>query len=130
MSKLRSTTYLFVKVRQRVTLNILRQIYFAHVQSHILYSIVIWGGSPHLKRVFIAQKRVVRAMAGKRYWKGPTAVVSCRPLFKKYEILPVFSLYILECVKFVKKYPEKFVNNCEVHHYETRQRNNLYICTT
>jgi hypothetical protein len=48
-------------------------------------------------------------MAGHRYWKGLTPVESCRPLFKEYDILPVFSLYVLECSKFVRKNPEKFV---------------------
>jgi hypothetical protein len=50
----------------------------------------------------------VRAMAGKRYWRGPAALDSCKPLFKEYKILTVYSLYILESAKFIKKYPEKF----------------------
>jgi hypothetical protein len=69
---------------------------------------VIWGGSPHLKEVAIAQKRVLRAMAGLRYWKWKTAVESSRPLFGKFDILPVFSLYVLECAKFARKNSEKF----------------------
>jgi hypothetical protein len=107
--KLRGTTFLFVKMRPRVSQDKLRQLYFGHVQSHILHSLVNWGGSRHLEEVFIAQKRVLRAMAGMRYWKGLTPVESCRPLFKKFNILPVFSLYVLECVKFIRKYPERFV---------------------
>jgi hypothetical protein len=118
--KLRSVTYLFVKMRQRVSSSILRQTYFAYVQSQILYSLVIWGGSPHLKEVAIAQKRVLRAMAGLRYWKWKTAVESCRPLFGKFDILPVFSLYVLECAKFARKNPEKFVKNSEVENNPTR----------
>jgi hypothetical protein len=118
--KLRSVTYLFVKMRQRVSPSILRQTYFAYVQSQILYSLVIWGGSPHLKEVAVAQKRVIRAMAGLRYWKWKTALESCRPLFGKFDILPVFSLYVLECAKFARKNPEKFVKNSEVENNPTR----------
>jgi hypothetical protein len=112
--KLRSATFLFVKMRERVSQSMLRQVYFAYVQSHILYSLLIWGGSPHLKEVFCAQKRVVRALAGRRYWKGLTPVESCRPLFKEYDILPIFSLYVLECSKFVRKNPEKFVRESDI----------------
>lgn len=38
-----------------------------------------------------------------------TPVESCRLLFNEYDILPVFSLYVLECSKFVRNYPDKFV---------------------
>jgi hypothetical protein len=111
VKKLRSTTFLFVMLRDKISESMLRQVYFAYVQSHILYSIVIWGGSSHLQEVFVAQKRVIRAMAG--VWLSKTPLqsehyVSCRPLFKKFDILPVYSLYVFECIKFYKKYPEKF----------------------
>jgi len=127
VKKLRSTTYLFVQLRGRVSDNILRQMYFAYTQSQVLYSIVIWGAPPSMDKVFVAQKRVLRAMAGKRYWKSLTPVESCRQLFKQFEILPVYSLYILECVKFVKKYPEKFTRNCDIHDYNTRNKNKLAV---
>jgi hypothetical protein len=125
--RLRSTTYMFVKLRQRLPYNILRSLYFCYTQSHILYAIAIWGASPHLKKVFVAQKRVVRALEGVRYWKGKSPVVSCRPLFKKHGIPPVYSLYVLECVKFVKKYPEKFRLNSDVYKYDSRNKDKLYV---
>jgi hypothetical protein len=66
-----------------------------------------------MQNIFIAQKRCIRAMAGKRYWRAPEALESCKPLFKEFKILTVYSLYILECAKFVKKYPEKFTKNVD-----------------
>jgi hypothetical protein len=66
-----------------------------------------------MQPIFTAQKRCVRAMAGKRYWRGPAALDSCKPLFREYNILTVYSLYILECAKFVKKYPNKFTKNAD-----------------
>jgi hypothetical protein len=108
VSKLRSICFLFTMLRNNVSEPVLRQVYFAYVQSHILYSIVIWGASPHIEKVSAAQKRIIRSIAGFRsHWNGEETI-SCRPLYKKYDILPVFSLYILECAKFVKNYPEKF----------------------
>jgi hypothetical protein len=66
-------------------------------------------------------------MAGKRYWRGPAALDSCKPLFIEYKILTVYSLYILESAKFVKKHPEKFSKNSD--HPDTRYfdtRNTTY----
>jgi Reverse transcriptase (RNA-dependent DNA polymerase) len=109
VSKLRKVCFLFTMLRYNVSDCVLRQVYFAYVQSHILYSLIIWGASPHIQKVCVAQKLVLRAMAGIRsHWNGEENI-SCRPLFAKYKILPVFSLYVLECVKFVQKYPEKFI---------------------
>ena len=67
-----------------------------------------------MDRVFVAQKRVVRAMAGKRYWRSNCALDSCRPLFHKFGIMTVYSLYILECMKYLKKHPEKFTKCIDV----------------
>jgi hypothetical protein len=79
-----------------------------------LYSIVIWGGSPHLEKVFTAQKRIIRAMSGLRYWRSNCALDTCRPLFKKYGILTVYSLYILECMKYLVNHPDQFRKKSEV----------------
>jgi Reverse transcriptase (RNA-dependent DNA polymerase) len=125
VNKLRSVCFLFTKLRRRISPSLLRQVYFAYVQSHILYSIVIWGGSSHLERVSGAQKRVLRTMAGIRFYWNPENIDSCRPLFKQFQILPVYCIYIVECVKFVKKNPEKFTlaNETEGSQmYSTRNR--------
>jgi Reverse transcriptase (RNA-dependent DNA polymerase) len=113
-NKLRSITYLFTMLNEKVSESALKQVYYSYAQSHVLYSIIIWGGSTHMSDVFTAQKRVIRAMAGKRYWRSNCALESCKPLFKKYEILTVYSLYILECLKFLKKFPQNFKKYSEM----------------
>jgi hypothetical protein len=85
-------------LREKVTENILKQVYFAHTQNHIMYSIIIWGALTHVEGVYIAQK-FITAMAGLRYWRSNCALESCRPLFKRYGIMTVYSLYILEYMK-------------------------------
>jgi hypothetical protein len=115
-NKLRSVTYLFTILRETVSESALKLVYYAYAQSQIMYSIIIWGASPHMSKVFVAQKRVVRSMAGLRYWRSNSELDSCRPLFKKYEILTVYSLYILECMKYLAKQPEKFRKKSEVPH--------------
>jgi hypothetical protein len=73
-------------------------------------------------------------MAGKRYWRGPDALDSCKPLFKEFKILTVFSMFILESAKFVKKYPEKFTKNSDhpdarihVTRNKTYNENDLFV---
>jgi hypothetical protein len=135
-NKLRSVTYLFTILRETVSESSLKLIYYAYTQSQILYSIVIWGASPHMQKVFVAQKRVVRSMAGLRYWRINCALDFCKPLFAKYGILTVYSLYILECMKFFVKFPEKFRKKSDVpqcHSPKTRSakmkacENDLYV---
>jgi exonuclease III len=120
VSKLRSVTYLFIMLRGKVLESALLNAYHAYAESRILYSIAIWGGSSHMKDVFVAQKRVVRAMSGVQYWRSNTELEHCDVFFKKNRILTAYSLYILECVKFVKKFPEKFQTYREVPNAQVR----------
>ena len=47
--------------------------------------------------------------------------ISCRNLFKKLQILPLTSQYMLSLLMFVGQ------NKQENHNLDTRQRNNLYL---
>lgn len=69
-----------------------RDVYFALVESHLRYGVCFWGNCSNylLIRVFRLQKRAIRCMCGARFRQ------SCRPLFSKYKILTLTSLFILE----------------------------------
>jgi hypothetical protein len=43
---------------------------------------------------------------------------------KKYEILTVYSLYILECMKFLKKNPQHFTKQCDMPFVQLRTTRN------
>ena len=45
--------------------------------------------------------------------------VSCRELFKKLNILPLYSQYILSLLFFVVKNIDEFITNSEVHTFNT-----------
>jgi hypothetical protein len=64
-----------------------------------------------MQQIFVAQKRCLRAMAGKRYWRAPEALDSCKPLFKKFKILnmSIHSIFW----KVPEKYPENFTKNID-----------------
>jgi hypothetical protein len=53
--------------------------------------------------------------------------VSCRNLFKKLQILPLTSQYILSLLMFIVQNQNFFSTNNENHNLDTRQRNNLYL---
>ena len=64
--------------------------------------------------IFKLQKRVVRIITDirRRY--------SCREQFKKLQILPLQSQYILSLLLFVINSSDMFEHNCEIHTVNTR----------
>jgi len=75
----------------------LKIIYYSYVHSIITYGIIFWGNSPHSTHIFKTQKRIIRIMTKSRRRD------SCTQLFKKLEILPLKSQYILSTILFVVK---------------------------
>ena len=53
--------------------------------------------------------------------------LKCRSLFKKLEILPLTSQYMLSLLMFVVQNKNFFLTNKENHNIDTRQRNNSYL---
>jgi hypothetical protein len=101
--------------------NILRTVYFAYFQPIFQYGINFWGNSTHAHQVFKQQKTVIRIMTG----TGPRC--SCRNLFKKPNILPVPSQYILSLMLFVIENQQDFLTSAYVHDFDTRNKNHLYL---
>jgi len=66
------------------------------------------------------EKRIVRIMIGCK------SRVSCRNLFRKLEVLPLVSQYILSLMLFVVKNKNLFILNLENHTKSTRHFNNFY----
>jgi len=52
---------------------------------------------------------------------------SCKNLFKKLQILPLTSQYMLSLLMFVVQNKNLFLTNNENHNLDIRQRNNLYL---
>ena len=59
--------------------------------------------------------------------EGCGNIVSCRNLFKKLQILPLTSQYMLSLSMFVVQNENIFLKNNENHNLDTRQRNNWYL---
>jgi len=67
------------------------------------------------------QKKAIRIM------EGCGNRVACRNLFKKLQILPLTSQYMLSLLMFVIQNRNIYSTNIENHNIDTRQRNNLYL---
>jgi hypothetical protein len=62
INRLSSACYALRNIKYIVSFATLRLIYFAHVQSIMSYGIIFWGGSSHVKKVFILQKKIIRVI--------------------------------------------------------------------
>ena len=119
--KISKNMYLIRQLRQNVSTKTVLNAYYSIIESVLRYGIIIWGNSPHIKKLFILQKRVVRTIAEIPPW------TSCKPRFVEFKILTLVSIYILECITFYRKYPEYFTVRSEIHAHDTRTKNNLNI---
>jgi hypothetical protein len=54
---------------------------------------------------------------------------SCRELFKKLEIMTLYSQYIYSILLFIVNNKYLFDSNNEIHHYRTRQNKDLHLPT-
>lgn len=107
-TKLDKFVFALRKLRQTVSKETALIAYNGYVASLLRYGIVIWGNSVEVQRVFIAQKKCVRAVYGAEY------LAHCRPIFKDLKILTLTGLYIYEICLFVRKNPHFFPLHDEI----------------
>ena len=87
--------------------------------STMSYGIIFWCNSPCSNSIFKIQK-IIRIItnAGQR--------VSCHPLFKNLNILPLYSQYISSVLTFVVKNTDAIKSNLAIHNINTRQGFDLH----
>jgi hypothetical protein len=124
--KISTGIYVVRRIKWIAGLAAAKTAYFALVESHIRYGLLVWGGTSihNLNRILLLQKKAVRTLANLE----PRH--TCRQAFQDLEIMTVVSLYILESILYVDKlHPLK---NRDFHSYSTRHgyRLNLPIHRT
>jgi hypothetical protein len=76
-------------IKDTVSLDALKLIYFANVHSIISYGIILWSDSSCANKVFILQKKKdIRIITNSRSRE------SCRDILKKLEIMTIYDQYI------------------------------------
>ena len=97
------------------------RLYYAGFYALLNYSIILWGASPHMRRVFILQKKVVRILT------DSCVTDHCRPLFRNLKMLTVPSIYIYNCLIYTKDHLQNLPKRSDVHKYDTRSADTLNI---
>jgi len=110
-------------LKEILSLNLIRNIYFTKFHSLLCYGILFWGGAGGelTTRILRIQKRVIRSMVGVSSRK------SCRQLFKELNILTLVSLYILEVICYIRKHHQYVELNSNIHTYNTRRKMDIHI---
>jgi hypothetical protein len=85
------------------------------------YGIILGGNSTDSKNYFTSKNTIIRIMAATK------RIASCRELFKKFNILPLASEFLLS---FVVDNMKKFQTNSHIHSISTRYRYNLHVPNT
>jgi hypothetical protein len=128
-SKIIPMTFAIKRIRPYISQKTALQLYFAHVQSHLLYMNPFWNvASDNLIEILaVAQRKCLRFIF-RRYSYSPS-----RELFTQ-QILPLKKLNEFNLLMLAFKISRNLlVNNVElrqvsdIHQYETRQRNHFYV---
>jgi hypothetical protein len=98
----------------------IRTVYFEYVHSVLMYGVPFWGNAINTNNVFIMQKRIIRVIF------NVNPKMSCRGLFRCFNILPFYSLYMYSLLLLVEKNASKFLINNNIYAVDTRQ-SNLYL---
>ena len=117
--RLCSNIYALRVMSGNVSSDILRMAYYAFCQPIITYNILVWGNAGGWHTVFRLQRRAVRLIDGLNYRDD------CRQSYIKLNILTFPSIFILECVTYVRSNLGRFSSHGDIHKYSTRQKNNL-----
>jgi len=102
-------------------LDLLLSVYYCLLQSHISYSIILWGATEsNLKRIFTWQKKALRGLL-----RLPRSS-HCKDHFIRLGLLTVPCLYILEVSVYIKSNSNTLLHNNQ-HNYNTRFKNNFAV---
>ena len=124
VTKLSSACYAIRTVKDFMSQETLKMIYFSYVHSIIAYGIIFWGNSPYSINIFRIQKRIIRVIMNAKTRD------SCRELFKNLKILPMYSQYIFSLILFVVNNKDQYKSNHEIHSFNTRHSTNLHLPTS
>lgn len=119
--KINSLCYLFRNLKSVLNQHQLITLYHAYVASRLRYGIIFWGNSTLAPQVFIAQKKIIRCIAGLRPFE------SCRNFFVNAGIMTYYSIYVFELSLHVHQNKHHLTTSKDLHEYNTRNKNDFVI---
>jgi hypothetical protein len=129
--KIASSCFLIKKLMSVISPDLVRMVYFSHIQSILGYGIALWGWSPHIKRLFKLQKRAVRYMV--KASRDPCAEFyfkdSCVTFFKKLDILCLPCLYIYSAINYLIDNCSNIQKTDAAHNHDLRNKKDIRLTT-
>lgn len=115
-NKLRQFLFIFKKIKNIMSPNKLKIIYYALVQSAISYGLIGWGGASklYMNKLIILQKRILKIIFNKKISYSSTL------LFKNFEIKQIAQIYCYSILLYLNK--NFNILNYPKHIYNTRQK--------
>jgi len=120
MSKLNTAYFVIRTIQAIMSPETLRIVCFAYIHSIMSYGIILGGIQTYSDKIFKIQKRVIRIITSSRMRD------SYMELFKKLELLTLYSQYIFSVSIFVVKNKHLFHTNNQTHSIHTRFKTNLH----
>ena len=104
-------------------------LYYSLVYPYLSYCNIVWSSTyvTNLNRIFLLQKRAVRALTNAHYYSHTA------PLFKQLRLLDIYNINSYYTARFMYSYHHQlhppsflnlFVTNSQVHNYNTRSQAN------
>ena len=98
ISKVSKSIFVLRLLSRNLGSSALLTVYYAMINSHFNYGILLWGNHSLTSKLLVLQKRAVRLI------DGASVKSHCKPLFVKYGVMTLPSLYIFNCLLYVKKH--------------------------
>lgn len=120
-TNLSKKTYAIRQIKNRVGIDAAVIAYHSLFHSAMTYGLINWGTSVHIQKIFLIQKRAIRAIT------GVSQRESCKLFFIKLKILTLPSAIIFCNLVYIKENIHLYTKNGNSHEYTTRHRNDIQI---
>jgi exonuclease III len=107
-AKLSRNVGVLYKLKSVIDKNTLLTLYYALIQPHLMYCVIVWGGSSQtaLDKLTKLQKRAVRIVSGSSY------LSHTNPLFRQLNLLNLSDLYKKEIITFMYRCKNNLLPPC------------------
>ena len=113
--------YLLRNIKPVVSESVALMAYHSLIESYLTYALLSWGHAPAAKRLFGLQRRAVRVLAGIGYRDD------CRDYFRALAVMTLPSLYVFQCLKYMRTDIHYFSARSYLHDHNTRTSSSLVL---